>query len=290
MPALARMLARALFAIAVLSAGRGLAADVGSVGLLWPPDEAAAPAPLAVVVALHDTTGIGPRGWHYGKQLTAAGIAVLFVELVDTSADGVASATASDDAAAARDRMAQVMDLLARDPRFAGTPVGFLAFGDSGLAALRAASDPAHGDRTAGLVLLYPGCATLASAARAEAMRPRSPILLLHGDADPVNLPADCRELAAELLRFVPVRRRQYAGAGYAWDYASYGSQETVKLPWPGRPGMLVPVSHWPQLTELTATQVAAFFAMRFSGAFSQAGGEPEAGFSLTRDGHVAVR
>jgi dienelactone hydrolase len=263
--ALARALHGAVLAIALLASGRGLAADVDAVGLLWLPDHTAPSTPMAVVIALHDSTGIDGRGWHYGDQVTAAGIAVLHVELLETSADGFGSAVAADDATAARARLTVVIDLLAEDPRFADAPVGLLAFGAAGQAALFAAADPAHGDRIAGLALLYPGCAALAAAATTERTWPRSPVLLLHGDADPANPPADCSGLAGQLARSAPVRRRQYAGAGYAWDLAPHGPHEKVKLPWPGRPGVMVAVSYWPEAAELAATQVAAFFAASFA-------------------------
>jgi dienelactone hydrolase len=221
--------------------------------------------PMTVVIALHDSTGVDRRGWHYGDQLTAAGITVLHIELLETSADGFSSTEAADDATAARARLTKVMRLLAEDQRFASASVGLLAFGAAGQAALLAAADPVHGDRIAGLALLYPGCAALAAAATIERAQPRSPVLLLHGDADPANLPAECSGLAGQLARSASVRRRQYAGAGYAWDLAPHGPHETMKLPWPGRPGVMVAVSYWREAAELAATQVAAFFAASFA-------------------------
>ena len=99
----------------------------------------------------------------------------------------------------------------------------------------------------------------------ADARGPRSPILLLHGDADPVNAPADCIGLASALARTAPVRRVQYAGAGYAWDLVPSGQYEVHKLPWPGRPGQHVAVRFWPQGAALSATQAASFFAATFA-------------------------
>ena len=250
-----------LVLVTAIAARPTLATDLGAVGLLWLPDGVTASTPAAVVIALHESTGVDPRGWHYVDQLTGAGIAVLHLELLENSADGFVAPAASDDAALARARLALAMDLLARDSRVAGAPVGLLAFGSAGHVALQAAADPVQGGRIFGLALLYPGCAALAAVARAERTRPRSPVLLLHGDADPVNPPADCGNLADQLARSAPVRRIEYAGAGYAWDLAPYGLHEAVKLPWPGSPGLVVAVRYWPQLTELTATQVASFFA-----------------------------
>jgi dienelactone hydrolase len=262
--AFVRMLLVVLLATALFAPERSQAAPLDTLGLLWLPDGASRPRPTGVVIALYDSTGIDSRGWQYGDQLTAAGIAVLQVELLENSADGFGATVASEAATAARARLTMVINVLAGDPRFADMSVGLLAFGDVGQVAVRAAADPAHGDRIAGLVLLYPGCAAVAAAATVEHTRPRSPVLLVHGDVDPANLPADCSSLAAQLARFVPVRHRQYAGAGYAWDRAPYGRYEAVKLPWPGRPGLFVDVSYWPEAAELSATQVAAFFATRF--------------------------
>ncbi|MGK7863212.1 dienelactone hydrolase family protein [Falsiroseomonas sp. E2-1-a4] len=252
----------AMLAIALPAQHRSLAADLGTVGLLWMPEGPAPSMPTAMVVALHDSTGIDPRGWHYADQLTAAGIAVLHIELLDSSADGSRAAVAADDATAVGTRMAMVMGILAGDPLFASVPVGLLALGSAGQVALLAAADPAHGDRITGVALLYPGCASLATA-MAEHTPPRSPVLLLHGDADPANVLADCIGLADRLARSAPVQRRQYAGVGYAWDLAPHGPHETVKLPWPGRPGALVAVTHRPEVAELAGAQVAAFFAAR---------------------------
>lgn len=202
-----RVLVRALRALAIAAAlaiapsaqERSLAAGLGAVGLLWTPEGEAPSAPMPMVIALHDLAGVDSRGWHYGDQITAASIAVLHVELLETSADGFTVGLDGDDATAARARLATVMARVAEDPRFAGAPFGLLALGGTGDAALRAAADPAHGYRIAGLALLYPGCAALAAGPGTP--RPRSPVLLLHGDADPANLTADCMALADSLNR-----------------------------------------------------------------------------------------
>jgi len=262
---LARLLLGAVLAIALLAPGRSAAADLDALGLLWLPQGTAPSTPIAIVIALHASTGIDSRGWPYGDQVTAAGIAVLHVELLENSADGLAVAAAVDNVAVAGARLTMVIDRVAADPRFAKAPVGLLAFGESGQAGLLAAADPAHGDRIGALALLYPGCVTLAATAATATTRPRSPVLLLHGDADPSNQPAECSALVGLLARSAPVRRRQYAGAGYAWDLPPHGPYETVRLPWPGRHGSLLAASHWPQATEVAATEVAAFFAESFA-------------------------
>ena len=47
-------------------------------------------------------------------------------------------------------------------------------------------------------------------------------------------------------------------------DHVPYGRHEAVRLSWPGRPGPFVDVRYWPDAVELSATQVAAFFAASF--------------------------
>ncbi|WP_207541023.1 dienelactone hydrolase family protein [Sabulicella rubraurantiaca] len=230
-------------------------------GILWLPDGAAHSAPTPLVIALQDATGIDSRGWHYGDQVTAAGIAVLHVELLGNFADGLGAMPVVEDHAEVQARLTTVLGLAAQDPRFANVPIGLLAFGASGQAALRAAVGQVHGGRIAGVALLYPGCAPLAATVGSEGIRPRAPILLMHGDADPSNRPTECSALAGHLGRSAPVRRREIAGAGYAWDLAPHGPHERVKLPWSGRPGLMLAVVHWPEVVELAATEVATFFA-----------------------------
>ncbi|MBR0663316.1 hypothetical protein GXW71_03005 [Roseomonas hellenica] len=258
----------AMLALALLLPERGLAAGSDgpdAVGLLWLPDGEAPSVPPAVVIAVHELTGIDPRGWRYGEQITAAGIAVLHVELRDVSADNAGSAAVADDAAAALARLLLVIDILAEDPRFANAGLGLLAFGTAGEAAMLAAADPVYGGRIAALVLLYPGCAGLDAAAATAGGGLRSPVLLLHGDADPANSPADCSGLAARLAHTAPVRRVQYAGASYAWDWAPSGLHEVPELPWPGQPGLRVAVRHSPEGAALSATRAASFFAAAFA-------------------------
>lgn len=257
-PRLAALAAAILGLAIVLAAGRSAADDPccgpEAIGLLWLPVNAEAVAPVPAVIAVHDAVGIDPRGWRYAEQLTAAGIAVLHLELYDSSADGAGPAPDGDAAA----RLAVAAATLAEDPRFGGARLGILAFGAAGEAALRAAAAPGLGEHIAALVLLYPGCATLRDAAEAG---PRSPVLLLHGDADPANPLADCAGLAARLARGAPVRHIRYAGAGYAWDLPPSGVEEVVTMPWPGSPGRWLPVSHRPAIAEFAAAQVAGFLA-----------------------------
>ncbi|MBR0641630.1 dienelactone hydrolase family protein [Plastoroseomonas hellenica] len=262
-PRLAILAAAALGLAIALAPGRSLAGDPcdgpEAIGLLWLPANADAVAPVPAVIAVHDAVGIDSRGWRYAEQLTAAGIAVLHLELHDTSADG--AGPAPDDGAAAPARLAAAAATLAEDPRFGGARLGILAFGAAGETALRVAAAPGAGEHIAALVLLYPGCATLPAT---EAVS-RSPVLLMHGDADPANTAADCAGLAARLARGASVRQIRHAGAGYAWDLPPSGVEEVVTMPWPGSPGRWLPVSHRPAIAELSATQVAGFFARRLA-------------------------
>jgi len=253
----------AALAAAIVAPGRGSAnpGSLDAAGLLALPDERVAPVPAGLVIAVHEPTGIDPRGWAYGDQILAAGIAVLHTEALDTSADGFAPHTGPDEDAAALARLMGVIGRVASDPRFANAPVGLLAFGGAGRIAVRAAADEAAGGRIGALVLLYPGCAGLEAALVAGDVRPRAPVLLLHGDADPANPPAECDDVAARIARTAPVRKVRYAGAGYAWDRPLSGPYESLKLPWPGRPGARVPVSYWPAAAEVSASQAAGFLA-----------------------------
>lgn len=267
-PRLATLVAAVILGLAIaLAPGRSLAGDPcdgpEAIGLLWLPAEADAVAPMPAVIAVHDAAGIDPRGWRYAEQLTAAGIAVLHIELYETFADGAGPSTDGDAAAPAR--LAAAAAILAEDPRFGGARLGILAFGAAGEVALRAAAAPGLGEHVAALALLYPGCGALRDALSATEAVPRSPVLLLHGDADAANPTADCAGLAARLARGAPVRHIRYADAGYAWDLPPSGVEEVVNMPWPGSPGRWLPVGHRPAIAELSATQVAGFFARAFA-------------------------
>ncbi|WP_198371402.1 dienelactone hydrolase family protein [Roseomonas rosulenta] len=237
------------------------AEGLDAMGLLWLPNDAAPPVPTPLVVVLHDATGIDPRGWLYGDQLMAAGIAVLHVELLDTPFDGVESRQPFDEAEASIKRLRMVIARVAQDERFAHAPLGLLGFGASGKAATLLAADPAHGSRITALALLYPGCARLNAALIDAGTGPASSILLQHGDADPANQVAECAALTSRLSRTATVRRVQYAGAGFAWDLRPLGMDERRKLALPGRPDVRIAVTFWPDGAALSATRTASFFA-----------------------------
>jgi dienelactone hydrolase len=264
----AALLACALLACAMVPPGPGLAREadhLGALGLLWWPDQVAPARPAPLVVVLHDDSGVDPRGWLHGDQIRAAGIAVLHVELRIPTEDGPDPATAKQDAEAAVARLGLMVETIAQDPRFAAVPVGILAFGDTARAAALAAADPRHAGRIAALVLLYPGCAGLDAALGAAGRGPRASILLQHGDADPANLPAECALLERGLARGAPIRRLEYAGAGFAWDLRPIGMDEVRRLPWPGRTGERLRAEYWPEGAALAASRSASFFATTLS-------------------------
>jgi len=135
-----------------------------------------------------------------------------------------------------------------------GLPVGVLGFGAGGRDALDL------GPGIAARVLLYPGCAGLAAAPS-----PAGNTLLLHGEADPANPPADCAALAERLDQAGAARRIAYRAAGYAWDYPRYVLDRRVYLPRPDGQG-LVAVDPWPPLARMSASQAAEFLAAALAG------------------------
>jgi len=48
---------------------------------------------------------------------------------------------------------------------------------------------------------------------------------------------------------------------GAAWDLPMNDPQVVLKLPWPGRLGMRIPTSDWPEAAAFSAAQVTGFFA-----------------------------
>lgn len=208
---------------------------------------------VAAVVLVHDGLGPDARAEPYARQLLGAGIAVLEVLCASLDAATLAATIAA----------------LAADPRVDPARVGLLGFG-------RGAAGAIDGDvPVAARALLYPGCRGLAEAVR----RPPAggwrghPVLVLHGGADRANPPALCVAAAAALAEAgAAVRRVEYRGASYAWDYPSHGIERRLlleppepsgNLP-PGRPGGVagrVEAWPWPELAALSATQVASFFA-----------------------------
>ena len=200
---------------------------------------------LPTVVLVYDALGPDPRGDRYVAQLLGAGIAVLEVLSPEEPSAALPLAAAA----------------LAGDPRIDGARIGVLGFGAGGAAAL-AAPGP-----SAARVLLYPGCAALPRGGPRTAAVDRTALLLVHGGADPANPPGACASAAEALARDgAAVRRIEYARAGFAWDFPSYGLGGRSLLPAPG--GMeRVPAAPWPELAALSAAQVAGFFALALKAA-----------------------
>lgn len=197
--------------------------------------------PIGIVVVLHDSLGPDPRVARYNDQLIGAGIGVLDVQREGDSAEALTLAIAA----------------LAADPRVATDRIGVLGFGHGARRALEMDSRA-----VIARALLYPGCDGI------EGLPGRlgaDPILLLHGDRDDANPGERCAR-AAEALAAAgrPVRHLAYAGAGYAWDHPLYGMERRMFLPRPDGAGR-VAAAPWPELTTMSATQVAGFFASAFA-------------------------
>ncbi len=231
----------------------------GVIGLLHPSGTGAPPS--AAVLVVNDALGMDTRSQRYIEHLAAADLMVLEVELGPNPPDGWPEPLPGE--AEAASLVARAAAALAGDPRVNPARVGALGFG-IGARALALAPPRADGrDAFAARVLLYPGCGSLGGLVRAPeraAAAVLSPVLLLHGEDDPANRPAECEDLAAALGRTASVRRISYRGATYAWDVPQWGEGEHSSQPWPGGQGT-VPVRSWPDLTELTAARTAAFLA-----------------------------
>ncbi|MGK7870878.1 dienelactone hydrolase family protein [Falsiroseomonas sp. E2-1-a20] len=232
-------------------------------------------APTAAVVLVHDALGRDARADQYVAQLAAAGIAVLEVELRAISLDGTTPDAGPEDAKEGAARATAAAAALARGARVDPARIGAIGFGAGAWAVLLAPRTADGYDPFAARALLYPGCGALGQAlamsmdgplallaAPRERAAPKARRLLLHGDADPFNLPVDCANLAAAVAEAHLVRRVTYAGAGYGWDTLALGSSAwTTRLPAPGVPGGRARAAPWPELATLSAARVAAFLA-----------------------------
>jgi len=231
----------------------------GMTGLLHPPETGALPSPAVLIV--HDALGLDQRSHRYIAQLNAAGLLVLEVELRANPPDGLAEPLPGE--AETAGLLTHAITALARDPRVDPTRIGALGFG---IGARAVALAPPAEDGRATIVarlLLYPGCASLRDLLRVSSHASRtalSPVLVLHGEDDPANAPAECDELSAALGSTASVRRISYRGATYGWDLPQTAGSAYAGQPWPGREGT-ISVQPWPELAELTATKAAAFFA-----------------------------
>jgi dienelactone hydrolase len=226
----------------------------GVVGLLYPPDLTPSPAVLVV----NDALGMDTRSNRYIDHLTAAGLAVLEVEVGANPLDGRAEPLPGDVETASL--VARAAAALAGDPRVDPARIAALGFG---IGARAVALVPPRGngrDTFAARVLVYPGCGSLDDMMQAAggAAVVASPLLLMHGEDDPANKPAECERLATTLGRTASVRRLSFRGASYAWDVPLRGEGVYSRQPWPGGQGTVL-VRSWPELADQTAAQTAAF-------------------------------
>jgi dienelactone hydrolase len=232
----------------------------GMAGLLHRPAVGASPSPAVLIV--HDALGLDRRSQRYIAQLNAAGLLVLEVELRANPPDGFVEPLPGE--AEAAELVARAAAALARDPRVDPVRIGALGFGIGARAvALASPAAESGGAAFVARLLLYPGCSSLDGLLRA---RPRAPngvpsaVLILHGEDDPANRPAECGRLSTAFDPAASVRRIAYLGAAYAWDLPQAPGSEHGGQPWPGGQGA-VPVHSWPELAELTAAKAAGFFA-----------------------------
>jgi dienelactone hydrolase len=243
----------------------------GMAGLLH---AAATGAPRSgAVLIVHDALGIDTRGHRYTAQLTAAGLVVLEVELRANPADDSLPEPLPSEAEAAG-LVARAAAALANDPRVDPNRVGALGFGIGARAVALAPPHEDGRDAFAARVLLYPACGSLKQLVQAPKRAPTpvlSPVLLLHGEDDPSNSPAECDGLSAALGKTAPVRRISYRAAGYAWDLPQSGGSEDSRQHRPDGQDTIL-VRSWPELAELSAAQAAAFLA----GTLSRAPGDQE--------------
>jgi dienelactone hydrolase len=189
--------------------------------------------PSGTVIILQDATGPDGRAASYVDQLLGAGLAVLDIA---EHADDVYEV----DAVA-----------VALGERIGRRPVGVLSFGAGSPVAAGLGSVTAH-------ALLYPGCGEHLAVAIATTS---GPVLLVHGGLDTANPTSVCAATAARLSASGrSVRHLIYEQAGYAWDHPASGLESRFFLPRPGGSGHIQALP-WPQLTAMSASQVAGFFS-----------------------------
>lgn len=232
----------------------------GVIGLLYPPETGAPP--LSAVLVINDGLGMDTRSNRYIDHLTAAGLAVLEVDA--NPLDGWAEPLPRE--AEAADLVARAAAALAGDPRIDPAHIGALGFGIGARAVALVPHQRNGRDTFAARVLLYPGCGSLDHLVQAAggAATVTSPLLLMYGEDDPTNMPADCERLAATLGKTAGVRRVAFGGASYAWDAPLRGEGVYSRQPWPGGQGTVL-VRSWPELAEFTAAHTAAFLAHTLS-------------------------
>lgn len=190
---------------------------------------------LPLVIIMPDAGAYDRRADKYITQLLGAGIATL-----ESLEDGVGATLLTEAVMAHR--------------RLDTGRIGVLGFGQGAREAT--ALPGSFGVRA----LLYPGCRQMPVVTAARI------VLLAHGAADEANPIEDCAAAAAAWrMTGMAVRHVAYAGATYAWDYPTYGAERHFGLPAAGVTPRLR-VQAWPDLAELSASEVAGFFARGLAG------------------------
>lgn len=238
-----------------------LVADVvGAVGLATLPASGAGNG--AAVLVVQDSPGFDGRSERYARQLAAAGLLVLEIELDEPD-------PGSEVPGIAAEPLQRATAALAAQPGVDPRRLGAIGFGRGASQLLRSSATPPW--PFAALVLLYPGCEALL-----DAPAPAAPTLILHGGADEANTDAGCERLVRGWTR-APAVRRVHAGASYAWDKPTSVPEGRSLETRPDGAGR-VEARFWPERAELAAAQVTGFLATRLTPAAKpvvQAGGFP---------------
>uniref|UniRef100_UPI001F355BBB dienelactone hydrolase family protein n=1 Tax=Falsiroseomonas oryziterrae TaxID=2911368 RepID=UPI001F355BBB len=247
--------ARAEFALP-----RALSDTDGVVGLISrPPMPPGGPQRLPAVLLVHDSLGYDSRSEVYTRQLLGASLPVAEVELQVLSSDGVIAPEEETG------RLRRALAALAAAPGIDPDRIGAIGFGE-GARALVLESD---GLPLRAVVLLYPGCGTLASELGGGDPQPSQPfgaVLLMHGTADPANPANGCVALAGLLAERTPdVRLQAWAGASYGWDIPDGIGASNFRYPAPGD-GPPIRIEPWPELADLSAARAAAFLHTSLAG------------------------
>lgn len=217
------------------------AAQPASPILTWMNDEAVALLHLPphghappVIVVLPDGPIQDNRHEPYLEHLLASGFAAV-VPLGDTP------------------EPAWMIERARMTPALDGRRIGVLAFGGGG-ASLALETWPMP------RALLYPICHSL------QAPPDTAPLLLLHGNADPLNTVRACTALAQGWAHAgVPVEHVSLPGVGYGWDVSPLGGAIQSLLPVGGGPGR-VRARPDPEMTEVSADLVTQFFRQTLGG------------------------
>jgi dienelactone hydrolase len=211
------------------------------------------------IALIIDAPGPDGRGSLYALRFLSLGLAVLETDTGNSLTgdwDGGAPRLSS---VAAQNSLA--LTTLRTTPGIDPARVAIVA---SGGAARRILLEHRYSPGATAMVLLYPGCddELVAAAARAG-----TPILLLHGDADPANEVEACARLAAALGGpEAGVTRQLMRGASFAWDVAPIGPDGagSVLLADPAAPGRRLRVHPDPRAAFIGLDRILGFLLPLF--------------------------